>query len=105
MSIDSELMPANLKRLILGIVLAAMSCPGIAEEEHAGVGYKRQESLELPGLTAGCHICEWRPKLNEKPAPEQCGVDTEGNPLVGLFECGFAEDCERVCKFLACEES
>ena len=62
----------------------------------------RNESLELPGLTAGCHICEWRPKLNQMPAPAECGSDASGVSKVGLFECGFAEDCQRECHFLRC---
>jgi hypothetical protein len=53
-------------------------------------------------LTAGCHICEWRPRPNQRPAEEQCGLDDAGNPQVGLFECGFSEDCQRVCHFIRC---
>ena len=62
----------------------------------------RSDSLELPGLTAGCHICEWRPKLNQLPAGAECGADESGTPKVGLFECGFSEDCQRECHFLRC---
>ena len=62
----------------------------------------RSESLELPGLTAGCHVCEWRPKLNRRPAAEQCGIDEAGHANLGIFECGFSEDCQRVCNFLRC---
>jgi len=61
----------------------------------------RQESLELPGLTA-CHQCEWRPKPNQMAAGEQCGMTPDGAPKVGLFECGFSPDCERVCNFVEC---
>jgi hypothetical protein len=97
-----------MKRILFCIVLAAAASASYAAEdaglpdEALGIEYVRQESLELPGLTAGCHVCEWRPKLNQKPAPEQCGVDAAGDPLLGLFECGFSEDCERVCNFLGC---
>ena len=61
----------------------------------------RQESLELPGLTA-CHQCEWRPKPNQMAAAEQCGNAADGTAMVGLFECGFSQDCERVCNFVEC---
>jgi hypothetical protein len=61
----------------------------------------RQESLELPGLTA-CHQCEWRPKPNQRAAAEQCGMTPDGAPKVGLFECGFSPDCERLCQFVEC---
>ena len=74
----------------------------VSAEEMSTIRPLRTESLELPGLTAGCHICEWRPKLNQMPAPAQCGSDTSGTSKVGLFECGFAEDCQRQCHFLRC---
>jgi len=61
----------------------------------------RQDSLELPGLTA-CHQCEWRPKPNQMAAAEQCGMTPDGAPKVGLFECGFSTDCDRVCNFVEC---
>src|SRR3954468_18298221 len=74
----------------------------ISAGEMSTIRPSRSESLELPGLTAGCHICEWRPKLNQMPAAAQCGTDSSGSPKVGLFECGFAEDCQRECHFLSC---
>ena len=95
----------DMKRILLCAAFIGLACTVYAGEEEPGIEYERQESLELPGLTAGCHVCEWRPKLNQKPAPDQCGVDDEGKPLLGLFECGFSEDCERVCNFLGCGES
>ena len=61
----------------------------------------RQDTLELPGLTA-CHQCEWRPHPHQQAAPEQCGTATDGTPKVGQFECGFSPDCERVCNFVMC---
>jgi hypothetical protein len=94
-----------MKRILLCIALIALGLNAFAGEDDFSLQYERQDSLELPGLTAGCHVCEWRPKLNQKPAPEECGVDASGNPLLGLFECGFSEDCERVCNFLGCGES
>ena len=93
-----------MKSLLCCIALIALGLNAFADEGDFSLEYKRQESLELPGLTAGCHVCEWRPKLNQKPAPEQCGVDSAGKPLLGLYECGFSEDCERVCHFLGCGE-
>lgn len=61
----------------------------------------RQETLELPGLTA-CHQCEWRPKMNKMAALEQCGSSADGSAKSGQFECGFSPDCERVCNFVQC---
>jgi len=63
----------------------------------------RQETLELPGLTA-CHQCEWRPKMNKMAASEQCGSTADGSARMGQFECGFSPDCERVCNFIQCSE-
>lgn len=94
-----------MKRLVLCIALMAFGFNAFADEDDFPLEYERQESLEIPGLTAGCHVCEWRPKLNQKPAAEQCGVNASGEPLLGLFECGYSEDCERVCNFLGCGES
>lgn len=74
----------------------------VAAEELSRVPGSRSESLELPGLTAGCHICEWRPKFNQMPAADECGSDEAGTGKVGLFECGFAENCQRECHFLRC---
>jgi hypothetical protein len=82
-------------------LLAAAAGP-VAAEEMSKVPVPRSESLELPGLTAGCHICEWRPKLNQMPASEECGADESGAAKVGLFECGFSQDCHRECHFLRC---
>ena len=61
----------------------------------------RSESLELPGLTA-CHQCEWRPKPNEMAAPDQCGTAPNGKARIAEFECGFSQECERVCNFVRC---
>ncbi len=61
----------------------------------------RQESLELPGVTA-CHQCEWRPSAHTMAAVERCGIDDQGNAKVALFECGFSQDCKRVCHFIRC---
>ena len=84
------------------IVLAGAAVPVMAEEEMSKIPAPRSESLELPGLTAGCHICEWRPKFNQMPAADECGADESGTARVGLFECGFAQDCQRECHFLRC---
>lgn len=81
--------------------LVAATVP-VAAQEMSKVPSARSESLELPGLTAGCHICEWRPKLNQMPAAEECGADAAGAARVGLFECGFSQDCQRECHFLQC---
>ena len=87
--------------LLAWLVLAATSVTG---EEMSKVPAPRGESLELPGLTAGCHVCEWRPKPHQMPAGEQCGKDAAGAARLGLFECGFAADCQRECHFLHCED-
>ena len=84
------------------IAIAAFILPAGAADDESSAQYSRGDSLELPGLTAGCHICEWRPKLNQKPAAEQCGIDDSGAAKVGLFECGYSQDCERQCHFLRC---
>ena len=96
-----------MKRILISIALIVLGLTGFpaVAEEDVEIEYVRQESLEIPGLTAGCHICEWRPQLNQKPAAEQCGVNDAGDPIIGLFECGFSQDCERVCNLLGCGES
>ena len=83
------------------MMLAAVAGPG-AGQEQSKVPILRSESLELPGLTAGCHVCEWRLKFNQMPAAGECGSDESGAAKVGLFECGFSEDCQRECHFLRC---
>jgi hypothetical protein len=90
-----------LQVLALGMLLAG---PAIADDGGPASRPVRSDSLELPGLTAGCHVCEWRPKLNQRPAAEECGIDDAGQPRTAIFECGFSEDCERVCNFLHCAE-
>lgn len=95
-----------MKRIILAATLAlVIPWAGLAADEAEPRPYVRTDSLELPGLNAGCHICEWRPRPNQRPAAEQCGLDDAGNPQVGLFECGFSEDCQRVCHFIRCGTS
>jgi hypothetical protein len=86
------------------LLLSAAAGP-LAAEELSKAPKPRSESLELPGLTAGCHICEWRPKLNQMPAGDECGVDGVGAPKIGLFECGYSQDCQRECHFLRCGTS
>jgi len=100
-----------MKRSLIPLVLAACLAAPVALAEEVGdraVSTKpaastvaRQESLELPGLTA-CHQCEWRPKPNQMAAAEQCGTGPNGAAKVGLFECGFSQECERVCNFVEC---
>jgi hypothetical protein len=83
------------------MLLAAVAGP-LAAEELSRVPVQRGESLELPGLTAGCHVCEWRPKFSQMPSADECGTDASGAAKVGLFECGFSENCQRECHFLRC---
>ena len=63
--------------------------------------FVRTDSLEMPGVTA-CHQCEWRPKPNNMDAGAQCGMGVDGKARSGEFECGFSEDCHRVCNFVRC---
>jgi hypothetical protein len=79
------------------------SLPSQVKRKGAASTVVRQESLELPGLTA-CHQCEWRPHLHEMGAAEQCGTSPTGTPKTGQFECGFSPDCERVCTFVRCAD-
>lgn len=85
------------------VVILGSAAPAYAADESRLPQSMRSESLELPGLTAGCHVCEWRPKLNQMPAANQCGTEDSGAARVGLFECGFSQDCQRECHFLRCE--
>ena len=84
------------------VVLVASAIPAYAADQSRLPQTMRSESLELPGLTAGCHVCEWRPKVSQMPALDQCGTDVSGVARVGLFECGFAQNCQRECHFLRC---
>ena len=93
--------------LMCVLALSLPALPVAAADESAAtlsarIESARVESLEIPGLTAGCHVCEWRPKLNQLPAADQCGEDEAGKAKVGLFECGFSQDCQRECHFLRC---
>ena len=87
--------------LLAGILW--MPALAIAAEQSELPKLTRTDSLELPGLTAGCHVCEWRPKPNQMPAADQCGTDDAGVARVGQFECGFSQDCKRECHFVQCE--
>lgn len=103
-----------MKRLILGLLVATTLSAPLAwaadDDEDSAVlptrkakasSVIRQESLEIPGLTA-CHQCEWRPKPHQKAASEQCGTTADGTAKLGIFECGFSPDCDRVCNFVQC---
>ncbi len=90
-----------MKRVCAAYVLLIFAITATAEESSRVPG-PRSESLELPGLTAGCHVCEWRPKFNQMPAFNECGTSASGDVSVGLFECGFAADCKRECRFIRC---
>lgn len=103
-----------MKRALLAAALAALSAFAWAQDDDAGAPEAstipsekqklvRQESLELPGLTA-CHQCEWRPKPHQMGAQDQCGMTPDGHPKVGVYECGFSPDCQRVCNFVRCAD-
>jgi hypothetical protein len=92
-----------MKRLVLAALIGLLTggVPALADPEEMSRP-ARSDSLEIPGLTAGCHVCEWRPKLHQKSAAQECGADDNGEAKIGVFECGFAEDCQRVCHFVRC---
>jgi hypothetical protein len=105
-----------MKTLLVGLIIAGVSfaSPALAGDEdqssEAAPGkssvlqkFVRQDSLEMPGLTA-CHQCEWRPKPNQMAAREQCGMTPDGQPKVGVYECGFSQDCQRICNFVRCAD-
>ena len=79
------------------------SLPGasvVPKRKQGVVHAARQESLELPGLTA-CHQCEWQPRASEMPSA-RCGSDASGTFKKAVFECGYTPDCNRKCEFLHC---
>ena len=39
---------------------------------------------------------------NNMSAADQCGVGPDGNAKLAEFECGFTEDCQRLCNFVRC---
>lgn len=90
---------------MLALAGALVGSAALAAEQSEIPKLTRTDSLELPGLTAGCHVCEWRPKPNRMPAAEQCGTDATGAARPGLFECGFSQDCQRECHFISCEST
>ena len=100
-TIGTEMRMSRIPAWCILMLLAAAAGPAAAQE-LSRVPVPRSESLELPGLTAGCHICEWRPKFNQMPAADECGSEASGAARIGLFECGFTEDCHRQCHFLRC---
>ncbi len=98
----------RLSVMLLCALLALPVTAGDLAQEAAptrnGSTVVRSDSLEIPGLTAGCHVCEWRPKANQRPAAQECGIDDAGQARIGLFECGFSPDCERICNFVRCAD-
>ncbi|HTS52018.1 MAG TPA: hypothetical protein VMH26_01990 [Burkholderiales bacterium] len=110
----SSIKTPSKRRLLATVALVAISCltwPSVwaaeADEPSAPAASKALRdwalsgNLEIPGVTA-CHQCEWRPKPNQMRAADQCGVGPDGNPKLAEFECGFSEDCKRVCNFVRC---
>ena len=90
--------------------LCLLSLPATAEQSDEASPFEgskrassvvRSDSLEMPGITA-CHQCEWRPKPNNMAAADQCGIGPDGGAKLAEFECGFSEDCQRVCNFVRC---
>ena len=71
-----------MKRVCTAYFLLLFAIAATAEESSRVPG-PRNESLELPGLTAACHVCEWRPKLNQMPALDECGTSTSSEARGG----------------------
>ena len=106
---------AMLLKRMLAVAVAAMACSlpwpdcSAADSEDssppkaskAPSDWLHSGSLEIPGVTA-CHQCEWRPKPHQMGAADRCGVDPDGKPKMAEFECGYSEDCQRVCNFTRC---
>ena len=99
-----------MKAIFAAVAIAVWAVSAAAAEGDTDAGepqprasVARQESLELPGLTA-CHQCEWRPKPHTKAAEEQCGSTPDGGARMAIFECGFSPDCDRVCNFVRCAD-
>ena len=99
-----------MNRILIALALALFALPVMAADPEspqtpqaskAPTGLIRTDSLEIPGVTA-CHQCEWRPKPNNMAAVDQCGVGPDGAAKLAEFECGFSEDCQRVCNFVRC---
>ena len=103
-----------LRRMLAVVVTAVVCCllwpgawaaesddPSPPKASKAPNDWLHSGSLEIPGVTA-CHQCEWRPKPNQMGAADHCGVDLDGNPKMAEFECGYSEDCQRVCNFTRC---
>jgi hypothetical protein len=99
-----------MSRIILLVMLSMLSLAAAAADSDEtsppqaskrASSVVRSDSLEIPGVTA-CHQCEWRPKPNNMAAGDQCGVGPDGTAKLAEFECGFSEDCQRVCNFVRC---
>ena len=101
--------PIRLLLTLITLLLATTWMPAFAGDDldtDGGASVRkltRHETLELPGLTA-CHQCEWRPSGHTMAAGERCGFDGSGKAKLAQFECGFSQDCKRVCNFLHCAE-
>ena len=107
--LDTPPMKALTAALVLAFWSAALlaadddSSSPVSELRKPGASVARQESLEMPGITA-CHQCEWRPKPHTKAAQDECGSTPDGTAKMGIFECGFSPDCDRVCNFVRCAD-
>jgi hypothetical protein len=96
----------------MAAVLLAVACtlawpsvraaePDDASPPKAPSDWLHSGSLEIPGVTA-CHQCEWRPKPHQMSAADRCGLDADGKARIAEFECGYSEDCQRMCNFIRC---
>jgi len=44
----------KIKEIVIALVYAVLASVGHAADQN----YERQESLEIEGINAGCHVCE-----------------------------------------------
>jgi hypothetical protein len=54
------------------------------------------------GPAPGGQACPWIPIEETQPAP-QCGFNDLGVPILGIFQCGQNDMCQRVCNFSRCD--
>ena len=75
--------------LLILSCLFAISVVSFTTAQAEDEKYTRQESLEIEGLEAGCHVYEWRPQIHEKQAKDQCGVNHLGSQTSGFLSVGL----------------
>lgn len=101
-----KLIPRILALAALAGGLALAGGPASAESSDDDAASpkvsSRSDRLDIYGVGM-CHQCEWRPRAKLMAAGDQCGLDGNGKPKAGLFECGRNPACDTVCNFVSCE--